>query len=387
VQPVADTNWALLAHGVPHGLPPIGVKEHLMRAGAHVRCLFQPLGPEEQGRHVFEDWSGGTGRRRTVTLPSRPPWTYPFDPLFPFPRDPVDVWIGFDNISTARGLLRRRRGLVGRVVHWAVDFVPDRFGPGSPLTRAYDTLDRWCCENVDLRVEVSQGALDSRTARLGLDESTPALAVPIGLWAGEAPQVPRDAHARRRAVFIGHLVERMGVDTAIEAVARLHDRGVEVGLDIVGRGPEEARLETLTAARNVEQLVTFHGYKVGRQLEEQLACAAVALAPYRDDEHSFTRFADPSKLKSYLAAGLPVVLTDVPPNAGALAASGAAEVVPDDAEAFATALEELFADEARWSSMRAAALDEASRYDWPVVLAPVLEQLGFTAEQRAQRNV
>ncbi|MDQ4040495.1 MAG: hypothetical protein M3141_01940, partial [Actinomycetota bacterium] len=210
LRPLAGARFALVAHGVPHGPPAGGVKKHLVRQGADVRCVFHPLGPEEQGRHVLEHWCDGVGRRRVVRLPSRPPLTYPLDLLFPFPRDPFDVWIGFDSLSTARGLLRRRRGLVSRVVHWAVDFVPDRFGPGSPLTRAYDTLDRWCCRSVDLRVEVSRVALEARDARLGLDARVPALPVPIGLWAGEGPQVPADAHARRRAVFVGHLVERMG---------------------------------------------------------------------------------------------------------------------------------------------------------------------------------
>ena len=34
--------------------------------------------------------------------------------------------------------------------------------------------------------------------------------------------------------------------------------------------------------------------------------SSVALAPYAPDPDSFTRFADPSKLKSYAAAGLPM---------------------------------------------------------------------------------
>lgn len=350
-----------------------------MREGAHVRCLFQPLGPEEEGRHVLESWTDGRGRRRTVRLPSRPPLSYAFDPLVPFSREPVDVWIGFDNVSTARGLLRRRRGLARRVVHWAVDFVPDRFGPETSLTRAYDALDRWVCRSVDLRVEVSEAALDGRSARLGLDDRVPALAVPIGLWAGEALQVPEGAHERHRAVFIGHLVERMGVATAVEAIALLRGRGLDVGLDVVGRGPEHERLVKRCTQLGVADLVTFHGYQVGEQLERRLAEATIALAPYRDDGQSFTQYADPSKLKSYLAAGLPILLTDVPPNAEALAASGSAEVVGDSAEAFTGAIEGLVADERRWLAMRAAALAEARSYDWPVVMRPVLERLGYAA--------
>nr|MDQ4040476.1 glycosyltransferase [Actinomycetota bacterium] len=152
---------------------------------------------------------------------------------------------------------------------------------------------------------------------------------------------------------------------------------VQMHLDIVGRGPQAQRLEALTAERGVDAAVTFHGYQVGQELERRLAEATVAVAPYRDDEHSFTRYADPSKLKAYLAAGLPIVTTGVPPNARDLGEGGAAVVVDDDPEAFAAALERLATDGERWRRMRGAALEEAGRYDWPIVLAPVLERLGY----------
>jgi glycosyltransferase involved in cell wall biosynthesis len=379
-RPLAGARFAIEVHGVPTGPPAVGLKEHLARSGAHVRCLYHPLGPEEGGQHVFEEYRDGHHRRRTVRLPSKPPFTYPFDPLVPFGRAPVDVWFGFDNISTARGLSRRARGRAGQVVHWAVDFVPDRFGAGSPLTRAYDALDGFCCRRADLRVEVSQTALDARTERLGLGAGVaPALAVPIGLWANEARRTAEDACARHRTIFIGHLVERMGVGTAIRAIAVLRGRGVELPLDVVGRGPEREGLEALAAELGVADLMVFHGFRVGAELEERLAAASIALAPYQDDGRSFTQFADPSKLKAYLAAGLPIVLTPVPPNAGELADAGAAEVVADDPAAFADAIGRLASDDALWRERRAAALRHAQSYDWSVVVAPVLERLGFAA--------
>jgi glycosyltransferase involved in cell wall biosynthesis len=358
----------------------VGLKEHLVRQGAHVRALYHPLGLEERGEHVFEDFRDGRARRRAVRLPSRPPYTYPFDPLVPFWREPVDVWFGFDNLSTARGLARRARGRAGQVVHWAVDFVPDRFGAGAPLTRAYDALDAICCRHADLRVEVSQAALEGRDRRLGLDDkAAPALPVPIGLWADEARRVPEDASDRHRAIFIGHLVERMGVGTAIRAVAQLRRRGSELPLDVVGRGPEREDLEALAQQLGVADLVVFHGFRVGAELAERLASASIALAPYQDDGRSFTQFADPSKLKAYLAAGLPILLTPVPPNARELEHAGAAEVVADDPVALADGIGRLVADAALWRRRRAAALKHAQSYDWSTVVAPVLGRLGFEA--------
>ena len=365
---------------MPTSPPAVGVKEYLVRQGAEVRCLFHPLGPEEEGRHVVERWLGGTARRRTMRLPSHPPLTYPFDLLIPFDRRPVNVWIGFDNLSTARGLARRRRGLVDVVVHWSVDFVPDRFGPGSAMTRAYDALDAFCCRRADVRVEVSELALAARRERYELAaDDAPTLVVPIGLWADETRKVPKHAFDRPRLVFVGHLVERMGVDTAIRAVAALKARGKGLGFDVVGRGPEHEALERLAVELLVEDLVVFHGFQVANQLERLLTGASIAVAPYRDDGQSFTRFADPSKLKAYLAAGLPIVLTDVPPNASQLAAAGATIVANDDPASIAAAIEALVVDRDRWEAMRTASLAEARRYDWAALVAPVLAELGFVA--------
>ena len=50
-----------------------------------------------------------------------------------------------------------------------------------------------------------------------------------------------------------------------------------------------------------------------------LGDCVVAIAPFLNDDKQFTKYADPQKIKYYLAAGLPIFLTDVPPNARELA--------------------------------------------------------------------
>lgn len=373
---IEDLAVAIVVHGAPTGPPAIGLKQHLVRRGADVRCLYHPLNPEQGGRHTYERFRDGVATRREVHLPSRPPYTYPLDMVVPFARDPVDVWFGFDNLSSWRGLARRRRGRAQQVVHWAVDFVPDRFGPGL-LTEAYDRVDRFCCRTVDLRVEVSPAALEARDERLGLDDSAaPAIAVPVGLWADEATTIPQAAFEDFRLLFVGHLVERMGVDRAIEAVALLAARGRRLALDVVGEGPLAGELERQAAELGVSDLVRFHGFLMGAALDARVAQAALALAPYRDDPASFTRYADPSKLKSYLAAGLPIVMTDVPPNAQELVDAGVASLVADEAPPLAAAIAALAGDEQRWKAARAAALAHARSYDWPRVLEPVYGRLG-----------
>jgi glycosyltransferase involved in cell wall biosynthesis len=188
----------------------------------------------------------------------------------------------------------------------------------------------------------------------------------MGAWLDRVPTTPPDGDRRRRVVFLGHLVPRMGVDVLLEALRLVDD----VTADVIGGGPLEAALRERAPRR-----VRFHGFVPDHQeVERLLAEASVAVAPYRPGE-TFTAYADPGKLKAYLAAGLPIVLTDVPPNAAELAREAGAEVVPFEAAALADGIARSLADPERWRQRRAAALEYVRRFDWPVLLEELLRKL------------
>jgi glycosyltransferase involved in cell wall biosynthesis len=318
--------------------------------------------------------------RRVLKLPSRPPLTYAFDPLVPLWPEPTDCWIAFNNLAAGRGLFQRAVGRAGKVVYWAVDFVPNRFGRGL-LTRAYDRLDATCCKRVDLRVELSAAALRGRNDRhrLTVAESAPAHVAPVGAWLWRLPVAAEDGWKRRRVIFLGHLVPRQGVGRLVEAFSALAARGVDFEAQIAGRGPSESELRDAVARAGLEDRVRFVGFLADhRDVETFVAEASVAVAPYDTEIESFTRFADPSKLRSYTAAGIPIVLTDVPPNAAELAAEAGAEVVPFTANGLADGIERALRSPQEWRQRRKQALEYSKRFDWEVIVPRALEKVGFT---------
>jgi glycosyltransferase involved in cell wall biosynthesis len=370
-RPIESSRFAIVGNGFAEG-PAQALREFLLERGAQrVTTVLHPLVREGDTRHVITDEERGTPPRvRRIALPTRPPVTYPLDLFVPLRAPRADAWFGFNSLACARGLWARKRGHVEKVVYWCVDFVPDRFGSG-PLTAAYDRLDRLCCRRADARFELSRAALEGRDARHRIPpaELAPARVVPMGAWLDRVPTAPESGHAARTAVFLGHLVERQGVRLLVDALELLDD----VRLEVIGRGPLEQELRSRAGER-----IHFHGFvEDHRDVERILAGASVALAPYEPDPQSFSRFADPGKLKAYLAAGLPIVMTDVPPNASQLAEHGGAELIPYSAEALAGAVERLLDSPAEWRRRREAALAMARDFDWPVIFDPALESIGF----------
>jgi glycosyltransferase involved in cell wall biosynthesis len=380
---IADSTFVVACHGKEEGPPAVGVWQFLVaRRARRLDTIYHPLIREDGStrRHtVYEP--GRPARRRTRRIPAWPPYSYPLDALLPLRPPRADLWIGFNNLLAARGLVEQRVGRVEQVAYWAVDFVPDRFG-ASPLTRVYDTLDAYCCRHVDHRVELSRAARDARDARHGVPEGSAAATqvVPVGAWLDRIPPAPEDGHAARRVIFIGHLVPRMGLDLGLEALAILMARGVPVHLDVAGHGEHEAELRRHAERLGISERVSFHGFIADQgELARLVSRSSLALAPYEPDPTSFTRFADPSKLKGYLAGGLPILLTDVPPNAEELARDGGAEVLPYEPAAWADAIERGLADPAAWRERRTAALAYARRFDWNVLLEDAFARMGFEA--------
>jgi glycosyltransferase involved in cell wall biosynthesis len=106
----------------------------------------------------------------------------------------------------------------------------------------------------------------------------------------------------------GTIVERFGIDVAIEAVARLRSTGSPVTLDILGDGDfadaVEAQIERLGLADAVRfQRRTFSH----DDLVEFVGGIDVGVAPYRPS--AFAEQGLPTKVLEYLALGVPAIVT------------------------------------------------------------------------------
>jgi glycosyltransferase involved in cell wall biosynthesis len=267
---------------------------------------------------------------------------------------------------------------VGQVVHWNIDFVPRRF-ENPVLERVYRALDRNACLHSDIRLDLNRRALDARTEEYGLQHTgaTP-MVVPVGLWTDGVPRCGPDAFDSQRLVFLGNLAERQGIFEFVEMVALLVHEHPGLVADVIGGGEIEGEVRARAASLGLSGTVSFHGnVSDPGELAALLAECTIGFAPYRKDPMSFSNYADPSKVKSYLGAGLPIVMSDVPPVAAVLQREGAALVVEPRPRELADATRTLLGDRAAWERCHASAARFADTLDWNLVLDRFFREIGW----------
>jgi glycosyltransferase involved in cell wall biosynthesis len=281
---------------------------------------------------------------------------------------PIDVFIGIDSLNAAAGLALRRARRARRVVFWTIDYVPRRFG-NALLNEVYHRFDRLCVRRCDQTWNVSP-RMEPARRKQGIDG--PQVIVPIGANV----RSPQPAADPPQVIFVGHLLEKQGVQLALQALPRVRERVPETRLIVIGDGPYRRRLQELAHDLTVEDAVEFTGYIESHEVvEKRIEESVVGLAPYDPIIASFTEYADPGKVKNYLAAGVPVITTEVVHSAAELVDEGAAIVIPYDEAALAEALIGVLTDPRRVERLRAAARRVGAESDWTSIFDRAFAEL------------
>ena len=186
--------------------------------------------------------------------------------------------------------------------------------------------------------------------------------VPDGARIDRAPH-PVASTQPATAGYAGHLYPWKGVDVFVRALA-----GVPAikGL-IVGGHPQEAdrrRVEAIASESGVAPRLTITGLVPPGQVAGALAPATMLVLPNTASAIS-ERYTSPLKLFEYLAAGRPIVASDLPAFREVLTDGTTALLVPaGNVAALASAMQRLADDRALAARLAAAAQALAPTYSW-----------------------
>lgn len=279
---------------------------------------------------------------------------------------PYDFFIGLEAINALAGVMLRKMGKIKTVIYYVSDYSPNRY-PQKWFNNLYLWLDREAAMKADVIWDVSW-AMQPARIRAGLDaqKSAPFLQVPNALYPKQIDQVSEKKTIPYSLVFMGTLGEENGPDLAIEAFPSVLKKFPNATLHIVGGGDtNEERLKTLAKKLHVEMAVIFHGFISDREkVSETIKYFSIALAPYIAIPGSARLYGDATKIRAYLAAGLPIITTPVPPLGKDAEKKGAALIVPDKKKAVADAIIRVFSDKALYQQMRKNAFKFAKNNTW-----------------------
>lgn len=290
-------------------------------------------------------------------------------------KDKIDLFIGSDNFLAFLGILLKRAGKVRKVILYTIDYVPQRFD-NPILNFLYHFFDKQCLEYCEVVWNVSLQIAKAREKFKGLraEKYARQIIVPLGIWYDRIPKLPFSEKDRYRIIFLGHLLEKQGVQVVIEAMPKIVKRIPQVRLVVIGTGPYEKQLKNMVTKKKLGKHVSFLGYiKNHRKVEQELAKSTLAVATYKSDPKSFTYFADPGKIKAYLGAGLPIVLTDVPPIAKTIKNKNCGYLVEYGATSISDLITDVLKDTKKLKRFSKNALKYARKFDWNKIFGKALE--------------
>lgn len=357
------TTWA-------HGYQIMRTCEAMVGAGASVDLVVPTRRPEGPQADPFLAYGVG----RTFTLRRVP--CLDLVPMHPTPLEPALFWLSRQSFFRKMGRVRVLDG-----ADWGFARDPATV---AALLRAFPKA-RICMEvhddprgnaarwqtvrsGVHAWVAISAGVRD-----MLVGEGVPADAVcvaPDGFSPDEFVRLPSRAEARKALgiaddallfVYTGQLLPWKGLDGIAPAFRSLPPGAA---LAIVG-GQEEDRARIRAAAGGDLPQVRFVPHQPRGKAHVWLAAGDAAVLPTSAGFEIGRSFSSPIKLFEYLAAGLPIIASDVPTSREILTETEALFFRPDDPGSFAAAAARFAAlSPAQRAAMAAAAREKSAAYTW-----------------------
>ncbi|WP_436930554.1 glycosyltransferase [Halosimplex halobium] len=166
--------------------------------------------------------------------------------------------------------------------------------------------------------------------------------------------------------YVGSIGPPRGLEHVLDAVAE-SDRDVE--FRVAGGGGDEYMASLRERARDlgIDDRVTWLGIVPHEEVPGVLADADVAVSPLADIESY--RISFPAKLLEYMAAGTPVVATDIPAHRRLVEPGTNGLLYDGTADGLVAALDDVIGGEVDARALGRAARATAEAHDWAAVVA------------------
>jgi glycosyltransferase involved in cell wall biosynthesis len=283
--------------------------------------------------------------------------------------EPADIWHGmWAGALPAMDRLRSRHG--GRTIYDSRDMYMESRNLATaprPIRALMSRLERRWARRADRVITVNRPYARLLATRFGIAEPAIVMNCPAA-W---VPPVPRPDHLRRAlgldattpiVLYQGQLISDRGIEQAMDAILEVPG----AILVLLGYGDWEPRFRALAAEAPYAGRVFLLPAVAPSELVEWTASADVMVMPIQPTTLNH-RFTTPQKLFESIAAGVPVVASDLPGMAEIVNEIGAGVLCDATSPAsIAAAIRQILdAPADQLAAMRARILAAAhERYSW-----------------------
>ncbi|MBI2018531.1 glycosyltransferase [Candidatus Daviesbacteria bacterium] len=236
-----------------------------------------------------------------------------------------DYFFSVNALTAWLGIILKKIGIVNETIFWIWDYYPTQ---GNSLEvkimrSLYWHLDKFGAQESTHTFFLS-AKLQKIRKKFGLfpeNKSHPVIPIganvkPIKLMRKSIPTIG----------YLGVIKQSQGLDLLVDTLPKILKNLPDLKIEIVGSGPYEDKLKK--RLKYYQKIVKFYGYiesleKVTKIMKKW----SIGVATYTPTTNNPAYFADPSKIKTYLSVGVPVICTNVTPFSNEINKSKAGIVV------------------------------------------------------------
>lgn len=284
----------------------------------------------------------------------------------------VDYFIGLGNLNAFAGLVFKAFGLTKRVYYYVIDYIPDRFS-NKIVNLLYTWLDHLCARFSDTTWNYGARMIQERNKKWNIRYSN-QIVVPNGIRMRTGIQKQVSAIHEKELIYLGVLHDKQGLQLIFKALPLIKKTVPSIRISIIGKGEYRKTLDKLALSLHIQNQVEFVGY-IGDpgKADQRVSLGALGLAMY-DPKDSFVKYAEPGKVKRYLACGVPVIMTDVAPVSKELIRNSCGIVCTYDYKEFARQVVTFLSDRKRQEEYRKNAYRFALGYQWKNIFQDAFER-------------
>jgi len=280
-------------------------------------------------------------------------------------RKKFDFFIGSESINTLAGIILKRLKVVKFVIYYVIDLAPLRY-KNKFLNWIYRILDKFCCYYSDFCWNNSPvyEILRLKNFKYSKKKIKPQINLGYGIDFEGINILPID-QLKDQVIFIGSIDKENGIELIIEAALEILKLYPTLTFKLIGGGPQETSFRSKIKKLNLEKSIQITGYFFDKnKIRKELCRSKIGLAIYPPLKYSIKPYGDPIKFKEYMAAGLPIITTDISWFAEKIKSIPLGIVIDFNKKDLKNAILKLLTDKKFFQICRKNVLSEIKKYSW-----------------------